>query len=41
MVNIILTGGHGFKGGYDWGGKELTYGGYYGAGTIQRLASFY
>ena len=41
MVNIILSGGHGFDGGEGWGGRELAYGGYYGAGTIQGLASFY
>jgi len=38
MVNIILSGG-GFSDSC-WGGK-LGYGGYYGAGTIQGLASFY
>jgi len=38
MVNIILSGG-GFSNSC-WGG-ELGYGGYYGAGTIQGLASFY
>ncbi len=39
-IDIILSGGN-FKIGYGWGGKKLRYGGYYGAGTIQGLASYY
>eukprot|EP00934_Nitzschia_sp_Nitz4_P007495 Nitzschia sp. Nitz4//scaffold65_size103378//82391//86634//NITZ4_004480-RA/size103378-processed-gene-0.36-mRNA-1//1//CDS//3329556282//7485//frame0 len=38
-VDIILSGGN-FRRGSGWGGT-LAYGGYYGAGTIQGLASFY
>ena len=41
MVQIILEGG-GFKRGVGWGAEHgLRYGGYYGAGTIQGLASYY
>lgn len=40
MVDIILAGGN-YTIGDGWGGQELGYGGYYGAGTIQGLASFY
>lgn len=39
MVRIILSGGS-FRRGSGWGGK-LNYGGYYGSGTIQGLASYY
>jgi hypothetical protein len=38
-VETILLGGD-FQGGAGWGGN-LAYGGYYGAGTIQGLASYY
>lgn len=41
MVEIILGGGEGYEIGSGWGGSSLAYGGYYGAGTIQGLASFY
>jgi hypothetical protein len=41
MIEIILGGGDGFTIGDGWGGSTLAYGGYYGAGTIQGLASFY
>jgi len=41
MIEIILTGGNGYTIGNGWGGPKLEYGGYYGAGTIQGLASFY
>ena len=40
-IEIILTGGNGYTIGDGWGGEKLAYGGYYGAGTIQGLASFY
>lgn len=40
MVDIILSGGD-FEIGSGWGGQKLSYGGYYGAGTIQGLASYY
>jgi hypothetical protein len=40
MIEIILSGG-GFVAGVGWGGQEGKYGGYYGAGTIQGLASYY
>jgi hypothetical protein len=39
FVDILLQGGD--YEGSNWGGKKLGYGGYYGAGTIQGLASFY
>jgi len=40
MVDLIVTGG-GFAYSY-WGGEDdLKYGGFYGAGTIQGLASYY
>lgn len=40
LVDIILAGG-GYQGA-EWGGdQKLGYGGYYGAGTIQGLASYY
>lgn len=38
-VEIILSSGH-FSGS-DWGGELKGYGGYYGSGTIQGLASYY
>ena len=41
MVDIIVSGGHNYDAGDGWGGKNLAYGGYYGAGTIQGLSSFY
>lgn len=41
MLEIILTGGKGYTIGSGWGGSKLGYGGYYGAATIQGLASFY
>lgn len=41
MIRIILAGGEGYTIENGWGGSELGYGGYYGAGTIQGLASFY
>lgn len=40
MVEIILSGGN-FTINHGWGGQSLGYGGYYGAGTIQGLASYY
>ena len=39
FVSVILSGGN-YSIGRGWGGK-LNYGGYYGAGTIQGLASYY
>ena len=39
MVEIIKAGGD--YQGSSWGGDELGYGGYYGAATIQGLASYY
>jgi len=39
FVNVILSGGD-YKQGGGWGGK-LRFGGYYGSGTIQGLASYY
>jgi hypothetical protein len=39
FVSVIISGGN-FSTGNGWGGK-LQYGGYYGAGTIQGLASYY
>lgn len=39
-VEIILSGGD-FAISAGWGGKAKKYGGYYGAGTIQGLASYY
>jgi regulator of replication initiation timing len=39
-VETILSGGN-FATGAGWGGSKLGYGGYYGAGTIQGLASYY
>jgi hypothetical protein len=42
MLNLILDGGDGYTLGYGWGGKgESAVGGFYGAGTIQGLASYY
>ena len=40
MIEIILDGAN-FERGWGWGGPEKGYGGYYGAGTIQGLASYY
>jgi hypothetical protein len=34
FVNVILSGGN-YTPGAGWGGHELKFGGYYGAGTIQ------
>jgi hypothetical protein len=39
-VEIILAGGN-FESSRGWGGRVKAYGGYYGAGTIQGLASYY
>lgn len=39
-IKTILSGGD-FVQGVGWGGQKLQYGGYYGAGTIQGLASYY
>jgi hypothetical protein len=39
-VDIILSGGD-YNIHEGWGGPKLAYGGYYGAGTIQGLASYY
>jgi hypothetical protein len=39
-IDIILSGGN-FSANAGWGGPKLKYGGYYGAGTIQGLASYY
>eukprot|EP00536_Pseudo-nitzschia_multiseries_P010922 jgi/Psemu1/289374/fgenesh1_pg.351_\ len=41
MIEVIQTGGEGFDIAHGWGGQKHQYGGYYGAGTIQGLASFY
>jgi hypothetical protein len=40
LVSIILSGGD-FVKGKGWGGTKLLYGGYFGAATIQGLASYY
>jgi hypothetical protein len=39
-IDIILSGGD-YQISAGWGGDKLKYGGYYGAGTIQGLASYY
>jgi hypothetical protein len=40
LVSILLSGGDWVRG-QGWGGPKLKFGGYYGAGTIQGLASYY
>lgn len=40
LVSIIRSGGD-WVSGKGWGGAKLLYGGYYGAATIQGLASYY
>jgi hypothetical protein len=41
-VDILLSpSGGDFQAGAGWGGSSLAYGGYYGAATIQGLASYY
>ena len=41
MIEIILNGGDGYTIGGGWGGNKHQYGGYYGAATVQGLASYY
>ena len=41
MVDIIMNGGDGYTIDDGWGGPTKAFGGYYGAGTIQGLASYY
>jgi hypothetical protein len=41
MVNLILSGGDGFTILNGWGSDEAAVGGFYGAATIQGLASYY
>jgi hypothetical protein len=41
MLELIRSGGDGYTIEDGWGGKDVGYGGYYGAGTIQGLTSYY
>ena len=36
-----MSGGDGYSIPNGWGGEDKQYGGYYGSGTIQGLASYY